>query len=196
MIKAIIFDLNGVFIQSEPLSKRAAEKFGVSEDEFWEVLKAGLKVARQPGADNAFSLWQPGLKKLGMNISEEEFYKLWLSGESVVSEFIEYAKELRKKGIRVFMLSNNFRERTEYYRKNFSEIFENTDKAYFSWETGLVKPAPEAYENIFKEHDLVAAEVIYFDDSEENIRVAGGLGIDAQKFADLDKTKEYIDNKI
>ena len=38
MIKAIIFDLNGVFILSPYLSNRSEEKFGVSAKEFLPAL--------------------------------------------------------------------------------------------------------------------------------------------------------------
>jgi len=151
-----------------------------------------MEIARKPGLEDSFKFWQPHLKRLGLSLSKEEFFNFWFSGERLVPEVLKYVKELRKKGIKVFILSNNFKERTEYYRKNFPEIFENIDGAYFSWETGFVKPDPQAYQNILRQNGLKPEDCLYFDDSSKNIEVARGLGIDAQEYQGLDKIKEEI----
>lgn len=194
MIKAVIFDLNGVFLQSEYLTKRMHEKYGVSENKLLEALKKVMKLVRQPGIDNSFEVWRPYLEKLGLKITKQEFFNFWFSGEKLVPELLEYAKELRSKGIKVFILSNNFRERTEYYRKNFPEIFESVDEAYFSWETGFVKPDPKAYQSILQKNNLQPEECIYFDDSKENIEVAQSLGINVQKYENLQTTQSFFKN--
>lgn len=54
MIKAVIFDLNGVFIQSPKLSDRYKEQFGVPIEEFLPVLNEILNKARLPKAGNSF----------------------------------------------------------------------------------------------------------------------------------------------
>jgi len=191
--KAVIFDLNGVLLQSEYLSKRIHNKYGVPEDKFYEVLREVMAMARKSKTDNAFKLWGPHLKKLGLQITKEEFFNFWFSGEKFVPELLEYTKKLRKKGVKIFILSNNFKERTEYYRKNFPEIFENVDEAYFSWETGFIKPDPRAFQNILIQHKLKPENCLYFDDSSKNVEAAKGLGIDAQKYQGLKETKNYIE---
>ena len=191
--KAVIFDLNGVFLQSEYLSKRIQDKYGVPENKFYEALKEVMAIVRKSRTDDAFKFWEPHLKKLGLQVTKEEFFNFWFSGEKLVPELLEYTKELRKKGIKVFILSNNFKERTEYYRKNFSEIFEGVDDAYFSWETGFIKPDPRAFQNILIQHKLKPEDCLYFDDSNKNVEVARGLGIDAQEYRGLKKTKNYIE---
>jgi len=191
--KAVIFDLNGVFLQSEYLSKRIQDKYGVPENKFYEALKEVMAIVRESRTDDAFKFWEPHLKKLGLQVTKEEFFNFWFSGEKLVPELLEYTKELRKKGIKVFILSNNFKERTEYYRKNFSEIFEGVDDAYFSWETGFIKPDPRAFQNILTQHELKPEDCLYFDDSSKNVEVARGLGIDAQEYRGLKETKNYIE---
>lgn len=54
MPKAIIFDLNGIFIQSRKLSERFEEKFGVPASEFVAALKDIMPKIRTPKAGNAF----------------------------------------------------------------------------------------------------------------------------------------------
>ena len=160
--KAVIFDLNGVFIESEYLSTRVKDKFGVPEDKFLAALQEVMPAVRKPGVEDSFEVWKPHLEKLGVQISREDFFNFWFSGENLVPELLEYAKELRKRGIKVFILSNNFKERAEYYRSNFPEIFANVDEAYFSWETGFVKPDRRAFQNILDQHELKPEECVYF----------------------------------
>ena len=70
---------------------------------------------RRPNAGKAFDYWQPVLKEWGVNLSEKEFWDYWFKGEIQSDKMIAFAKELRGKGIKVFILSNNFKERAEYY---------------------------------------------------------------------------------
>lgn len=72
MIKAIIFDLNGIFVQGQLLSERIREKYGIQEDKFLPVLKEVMSEARKPGTDDTFKLWQPRLKQIGLNIDKKE----------------------------------------------------------------------------------------------------------------------------
>ena len=192
MYKAVIFDLNGVFLQSEPLSKRFEEKFGVTNDQFLSALKKIMTVVRKPNAPTAYSLWKPYLDKWGISLSEKGFLDFWFLGEHLVSQLVEYANELRSKGTKVFILSNNFRERTEYYRQSFPQTFQCVDKAYFSWETGFVKPSIKSLQLVLSENHLKSEECIYFDDSDDNIQIAKSLGIHAEKWTDVESAKTAV----
>jgi len=177
MIKAVIFDLNGIFIQSDLLSDRIEKDFGIPADKFISVLKEVKPRLREPEAPAAFSLFRPRLKAIGLGLSEKEFLDYWFSGEHVDQNMIELAKNLREKQIKVFLLSNNFRERAEFYRQNFPEIFANSDGTYFSWETGFTKPDPRAWQNILSEHNLRPEECVFIDDKQENLDTAKNLGL-------------------
>lgn len=192
MIKAVIFDLNGVFLESEWLSVRFERKYHTPETEFVEALKRIMNVVRKPDAPTAYSLWKPHLDKWGINLKEDEFFKFWFSGEKLVKELVEYVDEFKSKDILVFILSNNFRERTRFYRNHFPQLFEKLDGAYFSWETGYVKPDKKAFTKIFTDNHLKPQECIYFDDSDKNVKTANSLGIHAFKYEGLTNTKKII----
>lgn len=192
MIKAAIFDLNGVFLKADYLSDRVEREYHIPGDRFYSALKRVLNATRKPGAEGFFKLLKPYLEELNLHISEEEFFDFWFSGEKLAPGVLKYVKELRKKGIKVFILSNNFRERTKHYHKNFPQIFSNVDRAYFSWETGLVKPDPKAYKAILDEHNLKPEECVYFDDVEENIEAARSLGIHAKKYKGLEAVRGFF----
>lgn len=196
MIKAVIFDLNGVFLESEWLSVRMEKAFGVVQDKFIPALKEIMTVVRKPDAPAAFSLWKPYLSEWGVDLTEKEFFDFWFSGEHLVPDLLDFAKEIRGRGLKVYVLSNNFRERTEYYRQHFPELFADLDGAFFSWETSFVKPDPKAYENILKQMNLEADECIYTDDSEKNIEVARGMGFKCVLYKGRMELEEIINREL
>lgn len=189
-IKAIIFDLNGVFIISSQLSKRLEEKFGISADVIWPVLKDILKKTRLPETRTE-QVWDPLLALL--NTTQKDLFSFWFSGETLNHDLLKYTQELISTGYLVIILSNNFPERTTYYRNTFPEIFSTITKAYFSWETGLIKPDPKVYSTLLRENNLSPEECVYFDDSQDNITAAQNIGIHSYIFSGLDETKKVID---
>lgn len=188
-IKAIIFDLNGIFIHSAPLSQRVEEEFGVNHDLFWKEFEKVLQVARTEH-DRDSSLWQPVADLLNLNI--DDFLKFWFSGEKIDYEMLSFAKNLKNQGFEIFILSNNLKERTEYYRQNFSELFEPFKAVYFSWETDFVKPDPKAFENVLKLNNLNPNDCLFFDDSTKNVQAAINLGIKSKVFIDLKDIKQFV----
>ena len=196
MIRAVIFDLNGVFVKSRFFSERFEEKYGISQQEFIAALNSVMTKVRLPNAGDTFEHWEPYLDKWGLKITKDDFLGLWFSGENQVYEVVTIAKELKDKGLKVFILSNNFQERADYYRDNFPFLEEIADKIYYSWQTGFVKPDVRAYQNILDENNLKPEECIYFDDSEENIKVSTQLGIKSFIFKDPEDTREILEENI
>ncbi|MEK7135988.1 MAG: HAD-IA family hydrolase [Patescibacteria group bacterium] len=192
MKKVVIFDLNGVFVLSPKLSERYEKEFGVSANEFLPALKAVMAVIRQPQAPDAYDVWKPYLDKWGLNLSREQFLEFWFSAEGGNEEMVALARELKRKGFKFFILSNNFRERAEYYDQNFPFFTELFEKIYYSWQTGFVKPDCRAFELVLVENHLKPEETIFFDDSEKNIEVAKSLGIKAYIFGGAAEVKTKV----
>ena len=192
MIKAIIFDLNGVFVQSRKLSDRFQADFNVATEEFLPALKDVMARVRQPGAAAMFSYWQPYFAKWRVNFSADEFADYWFHAEQVVPDMVELVEGLKARGLKIFILSNNLAERAEYYAENFTFLKTLPEKVYYSFETGFIKPDERAYRLILDENGLTPEECLYFDDSDANVAVANGLGLRAWKFEGVEKLKEQI----
>jgi epoxide hydrolase-like predicted phosphatase len=195
MIKAVIFDLNGLFIQSPNLSDRFQKEFNVPTEKFLVALKDIMPKVRMPDVQDTFSYWEPYLKKWSIKLSKEEFFDFWFGAEEEVVELVKIARELKNKGIKIFILSNNFKERSIYYARNFS-FLEMFDKVYYSWQTGFAKPDTKAFENLLKENNLEPNKCIYFDDSKNNVESAKSLGINAFVFENAENLKKLIEENL
>ncbi|MFA5126553.1 MAG: HAD family phosphatase [Patescibacteria group bacterium] len=188
----IIFDLNGILIQGQLLSERFANELGIGPEEFLPALKDVLAKARISKTAISFQYWQPYLKKLGLEMSEQQFFDFWFSAEKENTEMVALARELKAAGYRLFVLSNNFVERAEYYKKTLPFLDELFIKVYYSWNTGFVKPDKQAYENILTENNLRPEDCFYFDNSQENVEAAKELGIKAYLFTNAEDTRKII----
>lgn len=192
MKKAVIFDLNGVFVLSPKLSDRFREAFGIESENFVPALKEVMAKVRMPGANPVFSYWRPHLQKWGLEMREQQFLDFWFNAETENTEMVMLGRELKQKGVRLFILSNNLRERSAYYREHFPFLSEIFEKQYYSWQTGYIKPDNRGFEMILKENNLDAKDCIFFDDSEANVEAASKLGIEAYVFAGVESVKEKL----
>ena len=192
MIKAIIFDLNGVFVKSPRLSDRFEKDFGISKDIFMPALQEAMAEVRLPNAKDYFEYWKPYFKEWNLSLTREEFLNYWFGSETLDDEMVKFAKELKEKGIKIFILSNNLRERSAYYKEHFKVLDKIFDKMYFSWQTGFIKPDIRAYKNLLEENNLKPEECVYFDDSEKNIETARSLGIESHLFEGLESLKTLL----
>lgn len=193
MMQGVIFDLNGVFIKSPKLSDRFQDDFGVAPKAFLPALKEVMEKVRMPGAGRAFGYWEPFLKAWGVGFDEKTFFDYWFNAEKEVPEMVALALELKERGVKIFILSNNFSERAAYYEKSFPFLKNISDKIYYSWQTGYVKPNRLAYTLILEENKIKPSDARYFDDAEENIKVAQELGIQSYLFKDVADTRSKLE---
>lgn len=191
-IKAVIFDLNGVFIQSPLLSKRFESDFKVPTDKFLPVLSNIMDKVRQPGAGDLFDYWAQYFKEWNVPLDKQGFYDYWFKAETENKEMTSYARHLKQDGWRLFILSNNFKERADYYRKSFPFLNELFEESCFSFETGFVKPDERCFTSILQKYRIQPTSCFYFDDSEKNIAVANKLSIHAYKFEGLEQVKMIL----
>lgn len=182
MKTAVIFDLNGVFILSPKLSDRFKDVYGIEQERFLPAISDVMSHVRLPGAENMYSYWQPYFKAWGLTIHEQEFTDFWFNAEQENAEMVALARELKAKGLRLFILSNNLRERSAYYDTHFPFLDELFEKRYYSWQTGFIKPDVRCFQTVLTKNNLKPEECLFFDDSEKNVAVANSLGIEGYVF--------------
>lgn len=181
MIKAILFDADGVVINADMWSVAFCKEFNVPnkiilpffEDEFQACLigKADLKKEIVPY-----------LKKWRWKKSVDDFLEYWFKSEHKVDRrIVNIIKELKKKGIKCCLTTNQEGYRTQYMKKQmgFKNIF---DKIFSSAEVGFKKSHPKFFSFVTKELKLKKNEIQYWDDNKDYIKVASQFGLDSRHY--------------
>lgn len=174
-IKAIGFDYGGVVGVSKSVMPEISELINIPLQQIKEVYFQHNQLANVGGLSYK-ELWE----KILVLIGKSEFTPQVIQ---IVSKYdkpdlnldvVNLIEELREKGFKVGMLSNNIKEIANRMRQEgIAEMF---DTFLISAEIGYQKPDKEAFEVLFKELDVKAEECVYIDDSPNSLRKADQIG--------------------
>ena len=179
MINTIIFDFGDIFIN---LEKDASVE---------EFKKLGLDGPNEKLLE-ANELFEKGkitelefietFQKFIPNADVLDIRKAW---NSVIGDFplyrLEFLQMLSQK-YRLFLLTNTDSIHISRFEHKvgvsfFSDFYQCFEKVYYSFEMGMRKPSPEAFNLILKKHDLSPKSTLFVDDKKENTDGAEALGI-------------------
>jgi HAD superfamily hydrolase (TIGR01509 family) len=194
MIKAITFDLDGVYFPSSGKAGfvKALEERGVSEDEVRRVFLSGEEMSRYKlgkMSDEVYWTWAANEWKLGMSASE--LAELLVSGYQVDPEVEAAVQSARRHGYETLVCSNNFPARISGLQTRF-HFLDNFDAAVFSYEVGAVKPSEAIFTELVKQSGVAAQEIVYADDNPERLSGAKALGITTFVYNGFDRFVEDL----
>lgn len=99
----------------------------------------------------------------------------------IMLDNFNYIKKLRKKGYKIYLLTN-ITEESYHYINDTINIDSTFDGGIYSYQEHLIKPDAKIYTLLFEKYNLPKEETIFFDDKEKNIIAAQALGIKAILF--------------
>ena len=106
---------------------------------------------------------------------------------------IELMRQLRGRGLRMALLTNNVREWEPQWRAKLPEIDEIFEVVVDSAFVGMRKPDPEIYElTLERLGDVSADECLFVDDVDVNCETARSLGMQAVHYVDADQAVAEI----
>ncbi len=128
--------------------------------------------------------------QLALNIEPDAFlveFESWTKG--LMPGAAETLAALRSR-FRLAALSNS---NVLHWRRNDAlRVFASFDHAFSSHQLGMRKPAPEIYEYVLRELDVLPEAVTFFDDLEPNVEAAKQLGMQAHRVEGIDELRACL----
>ncbi len=181
-MKFILLDLGNVVIGVDfrRVFTSWANSAQVSEKRFYErwVLDSAYKQHEVGAIDFAEYTNHLG-KKFDITLSLEAWQKGWNDlWTSPFLSVIELLPQLRARH-RLFAFSNTNDTHANCWRSLFAQELAPFEEIYVSSEIGRRKPSPDAYLDVCQRMGALPEEVLFIDDTMENIDGALAAGIDA-----------------
>jgi epoxide hydrolase-like predicted phosphatase len=182
-IKAVVFDYGGVIgtVDKDVVLQYVMKTFEISKEEALKLLKQFQEV--QKNGVNSELFWTELAQKRGIELKngwEKPFTESVLDSMHEVPGTIAVINELRSEGVQVGMLSNITERAARYVR--MKGYYEGYDPLLLTYEMGVEKADPKAYEILIETTKLKPSEIFFIDDRLENVKAAQKLGIVAYHF--------------
>ena len=181
-VKALIFDLGGVVIDIDfsNVFMRWADDSNRSIEEIQSKFSYDhVYEAHERGEIDSQEYFNSLRETLGIDISDQQFEDGWNSifkGEVPgISEFLQRAKEK----VPIYAFTNSNRAHQKVWSQKFSETLSHFHDVFNSSDIGKRKPEPEAFQIVADSIGLEFHQMIFYDDSIDNIIGARKVGLNA-----------------
>jgi epoxide hydrolase-like predicted phosphatase len=185
-IKAVIFDIGGVLLQSAvPHQNRAWEdRFGIQDSEVFKFInRSGLSAAATRGKVSSDELWQQVSEHFGIDREQiREVEKTYQSNERLNTELADFLKDLRPR-YKTALLSNAWSGAREAVNKKYG-LDKLVDIMLFSAEDGTMKPEARFYLLALHRLGVQANETIFLDNKIINVDGASLVGLHSIHYQD------------
>lgn len=192
MIKAIIFDTDGMVATPEPWSKQLARDFGITKEQTDPFFQHEFQQCLVGKADLMVEL-NKYLGGWGWKDGIDEFLRRWFESEHQLDErVVRSAQDLRKKGFACYLATNQEQYRTNYIREQMGlgAVF---DAVFSSAEIGFKKPEADFFAAILPKMVVDKSEVYFWDDTPANITGAQQFGFKAKLYTSYADFQREID---
>jgi putative hydrolase of the HAD superfamily len=201
--RALICDFGGVL--TSPLLEAIAAYQDEAGITFEEIGHAMARIADRDGGHPLFELEKGRLTEaefvrlleteLGRSLGRLSTYFANLRRNEPM---IGYVREVRERGIRTALLTNNVREWSRGWRAKVPEIDELFEVVVDSSEVGMRKPEPEIYRLTLERlgGGLRPPDCVFVDDTDVNCDAARQLGMHAVLFQDTEQAIAELDRAL
>ncbi|HEY0737733.1 MAG TPA: HAD-IA family hydrolase [Herpetosiphonaceae bacterium] len=185
-LKAVIFDADGVLLTSGFFSEELERSYGLPTSATLPFFTGALEACLVGRADLKQTL-APFLVQWSWPGSDEDFIERWFShGASVDPRLVETIAGLRQRGLRCYLATNQESYRIAYMREKmgFDQIF---DGIFYSGGLGCKKTDARFYHEVMRATELTGAEILFWDDTFDNIVAARAQGWNAEHYRSFEE---------
>jgi putative hydrolase of the HAD superfamily len=203
VIRAVISDFGGVL--TTPLIESFVAYQQQSGVAFEELGGAMMRVAQKRGDHPLYELERGEISEadflaaleaeLGGGVRLGSFRETYFANLHPNEAMIGYMRELRDRGLRMALLTNNVREWEPHWRAKLPDIDEIFEVVVDSAFVGMRKPDPEIYRlTVERIGDGVRAEeCVFVDDNDVNVDAARQLRMVGVQFRDAEQARAEIE---
>ncbi len=189
-LKTVFFDVGGVILIDfiDWKIKDLAVKYSADEKLLFEAKKKFRPLA-DGGRISDPEFWKHVLGSIGVTADDDDIdlepYMKPVEGG------LEIALDLKAKGYRIAILSNDSVEMSNHRRRkyDFDNIF---DHIIISCYHGIIKPDTGIYEIALKEMNVKPEQAVFIDDRQENIDTANKIGISGIFFENSSQVRKQL----
>lgn len=182
-VKAVVFDYGGVVSELDKtvIIQFLSDSFRISSNVVKEVLDKRRDYTSQGGDEQQF--WNKVAQSTGVELPPD-WSKYWcetrLKAIKEIAGVNDVVRALRHAGYKTAMLSNVTQEQAYYVRQR--GCYDDFQPLLLSYEIGVEKPNTKAFAILLDRLKLAPDEILFIDDSKENVDAAKELGFDSIQF--------------
>lgn len=186
MFKAVIFDLGGVYFTDgrKIAAEKIAKEFNLDPKKVADVMVTDLDHGKKyrRAEITADEFWEAVKEILFIDAPGEDLNRIWCEAYEPIAETVEIVKKLKKKGIKLYYLSDSVKERIDYLEDKHT-FLENFDDGIFSHKVHLTKrDGPRIFRMALTETGFGGDDVVFVDDSRDYCETAKSLGMQVIHF--------------
>lgn len=195
-VDAVVFDLGGVILEVDfgRVFAAWAEHAGIDPTHIRERYRMDAAYERHERGEITAQQYFAHLRDaLGLAISDAQFESGWnevVRGEIPgVAALIEQAAQR----LPLYVFSNTNAMHYAHWGPSHADLLKNFRRLFMSYEMGLRKPEARAFEHIAAEIGVSLPNILFFDDTPENVQAARALGMRAVLVRGTDDVREVME---
>jgi putative hydrolase of the HAD superfamily len=174
-IKGVLFDLGGVLLQLRDPSELF--ELGVDNSDFLERWIRAEAVREFESGNATFEQFASRIViEAALPYGEEEFLKRFHAWPLRLYPDVTGLLDRLSEQYLCAVLSNT--NAVHWGRKDIAGVLQSRfDKLFLSYETGILKPDREAFDQVVEHYGCAPGEILFIDDTPSNVTAARNLGI-------------------
>ena len=184
MPNVILFDVDGVLVNGEAWIPNLTRHHEITGAMLRPFFQGPFQVCLIGQAD-VKEVLAPYLAQWRWQQSADAFLEYWFRQQHVINEqLVQAIQQLRANGLKCYLATQQERYRTAYIlnEMGFSTLF---DGMFSSADLGYMKNDFRFFESILYKLQEQAENVLFWDDSPNNVATAKSVGIQAEVYSDF-----------
>jgi putative hydrolase of the HAD superfamily len=190
-IQAVIFDADGVLLETAYFSDELERSYGLPRSATLDFFTVALEACLLGRADLKQTL-APFLAGWNWAASTEDFLDRWFAhGDRVDRRLVAAIGELRRRGLRCCLATNQEHYRVAYMRQvmGFDQLF---DEIFFSAAIGCKKTDAAFYRHVMQKLKLSGSQILFWDDTPANVAAARSQGWHAEHYRSFEEFQPML----